>query len=210
MVWLKRALLALAVLALLLIGGGLLLPASVHVERTVVVNVPESQVFAMVNSFERFNEWSPWAQLDPNTRYEFAGPGSGVGAIMRWQSDDPSVGSGSQEIIESTAPTLVRARLLFNGQDEAISFHRLTPMEAGTELTWGFDANFGYDLVGRWVGYLMLDGMIGADYEKGLARLKTVLEQAPVPPMPAPAATETPAANPEAVPDTTTTPAATG
>ncbi|MFZ5844005.1 MAG: SRPBCC family protein [Pseudomonadota bacterium] len=178
MVWLKRIAVLLLVLAAVIIGGGLLLPDRAHVERSIVINVPQSQVFTMVNGFERFNEWSPWAKLDPNTRYEFKGPSQGVGAFMSWTSQDAGVGSGSQEIIESTPPTLVRVKLLFEGQDGAVSFHRLEPMETGTKVTWGFDAEFGNDLIGRWFGYLMFDSMLGADYEAGLANLKTVLEQA--------------------------------
>ena len=198
MVWLKRILVLILVLAAVIVGGGLLLPDRAHVERSIVINVPQSQVFTMVNGFERFNEWSPWAKLDPNTRYEFKGPSQGVGAFMSWTSQDPGVGSGSQEIIESTPPTLVRVKLLFEGQDGAVSFHRLEPMETGTKVTWGFDAEFGNDLIGRWFGYLMFDSMLGADYETGLANLKAVLEQAAS----APANEATPPALPAAPSET--------
>ena len=196
MVWLKRILILVLVLAAVIVGGGLLLPDRAHVERSIVINVPQSQVFTMVNGFERFNEWSPWAKLDPNTHYEFKGPSQGVGAYMSWSSQDAGVGSGSQEVIESTPPTLVRVKLLFEGQDGAISFHRLEPMEAGTKVTWGFDAEFGNDLIGRWFGYLMFDSMLGTDYETGLANLKAVLERAAS----APATTPTEQAAPPATP----------
>ena len=202
MVWLKRILVLILVLAAVIVGGGLLLPDRAHVERSIVINVPQSQVFTMVNGFERFHEWSPWAKLDPNTRYEFRGPSHGVGAFMSWASEDPGVGSGSQEIIESTPPTLVRVKLLFEGQDGAVSFHRLEPMETGTKVTWGFDAEFGNDLIGRWFGYLMFDSMLGADYETGLSNLKTVLEQATSAPAPASETAPTPITPSESPADT--------
>lgn len=208
MVWLKRLAVVLAALIAIIGGGGFLLPSSAHVERSTVINVPEAQVFAMVNSFERFNEWSPWAKLDPNTRYAFTGPVSGVGAGMSWMSDNAAVGNGSQEIIESTAPTLVRVALKFDGQDSAISFHRLEPMETGTKVTWGFDAEFGNDVIGRWFGLLMFDSMIGGDYEKGLSSLKTVLEQQSVNP-PAEPATRAPEAPQPELPTESTEPAGT-
>lgn len=180
MIWLKRIAMVLAALIGVAVVVGFLLPASVHVERSVVVVVPQQQVYDAVNGFESFNEWSPWATLDPNTRYEFSGPQAGVGARMSWASDDPAVGVGSQEIIESTAPTLVRVRLRFDGQDDALSFYRLEALEAGTKITWGFDAEFGNNLIGRWFGALMFDSMIGADYQKGLDKLKILLESKPV------------------------------
>jgi len=208
MVWLKRIAIVLAVLAAVCVGGGLLLPSSAHVERSNVINVPQDHVFAMVNSFARFNEWSPWAELDPNTRYEFSGPVAGVGAGMSWASEDAAVGTGSQKILESTAPTLVRVQLEFVGQSGAVAFYRMEALETGTRITWGFDTEFGNDLIGRWFGYLMFDSMIGGDYENGLSKLKTVLEQQPPAPSPVespvtdPAIDATP--NPEAEPTTAT------
>lgn len=177
MLWFKRIAITLLVLALIIVGGGFLLPASSHVERSTVINVPQAQVFTMLNGFERFNEWSPWAKLDPNTQYEFKGPSQGVGAFMSWASQQAGVGAGSQEIIESTPPTLIRVKLAFVGQGDAVAFYRLEPMETGTKVTWGFDTEFGNDVIGRWFGYLMFDSMLGADYELGLSNLKMVLEQ---------------------------------
>lgn len=205
MLWLKRILIVLAVLAVLIIGGGFLLPSSAHVERSSVINVPQMQVFAMINSFERFNEWSPWAELDPNTKYSFTGPVSGVGASFAWDSADAAVGSGSQQIIESTPPTLVRVQLKFVGQGDAVAFYRLEPMESGTKVTWGFDTEFGNDVIGRWFGYLLFDRMLGADYEKGLQKLKTVLERAEPAAQDAPAPAPVPVEpGPEPVADTAT------
>lgn len=205
MLWLKRILIVLAVLAVLIIGGGFLLPSSAHVERSSVINVPQMQVFEMINSFERFNEWSPWAELDPNTKYSFTGPVSGVGASFAWDSADAAVGSGSQQIIESTPPTLVRVQLKFVGQGDAVAFYRLEPMESGTKVTWGFDTEFGNDVIGRWFGYLLFDRMLGADYEKGLQKLKTVLERAEPAAQDAPAPAPVPVEpGPEPVADTAT------
>lgn len=180
MIWLKRILIALVIVAALIGGGGFLLPSTAHVERSVVIHVPQAQLFTVVNSFDRFNEWSPWAELDPQTRYTFGGPSTGVGANMSWASADPAVGAGSQEIIESSPPSLVRVKLVFEGQGDAIAFYRLEPLEDGTKITWGFDSDFGNDVIGRWFGYLLFDSMLGADYDKGLSKLKMVLEQPPV------------------------------
>ncbi len=204
MIWLKRVAMVLAALIGLVVVVGLLLPASVHVERSVVVGVPQQQVYDAVNSFESFNDWSPWATLDPNTRYEFSGPRAGVGARMNWASEDPAVGVGSQEIIEATAPTLVRVRLKFEGQDDALSFYRLEALETGTKITWGFDAEFGNNLIGRWFGALMFDSMIGSDYQKGLDKLKTLLESRPVTSEPPVSEPQSPVSAPEPVIDQTT------
>jgi len=50
--------------------------------------------------------------------------------------------------------------------------------EHGTLLEWSYDANFGSNLFARYMGLLM-DGFVGKDYEKGLARFKVYIETMP-------------------------------
>ena len=52
----------------------------------------------------------------------------------------------------------------------------LEPEGDTTRVRWQFDTEFGWDLLGRYVG-LMLDGMIGTSYDKGLKELKARIEQ---------------------------------
>jgi hypothetical protein len=172
---LKRVIIGLVTLIALVVVIGFLLPRQVHVERSIVINAPQSQLFEALNSFKRFNEFSPWAALDPNTQYTYEGPESGVGARMSWVSNDSDLGSGTNEIVESKAPDLIRTKLDFGGQLAEAAF-RFEPAAGGTRVTWGFDGDLGNNPVMRFVG-LMFDKWIGSDYEKGLARMKQVMEQ---------------------------------
>ena len=169
----KWVLAAIAAVGLVLALGGLLLPATTHVERSVVIDRSPEQVFATLNSFERFSAWSPWAEYDPQARYTFEGPASGVGARMRW-SGNRSVGSGSQEITTSEPHRRVVVALDFDGS-QAQAAYLLEPEGDGTRLTWAFDTEHGMNPFKRWLG-LLFDRMIGADYEKGLRKLKSLLE----------------------------------
>ena len=172
---LKRVIIGLVTLIVLLVVISFLLPRQVHLERSIVINAPQAQLFEALNSFKRFNEFSPWAALDPNTQYTYEGPESGVGAKMSWVSNDPELGSGTNEIVESRSPDLIRTKLNFGGQLAEATF-RFEPADASTRVTWGFDGDLGNNPVMRFVG-LMFDKWIGSDYEKGLARLKQVMEQ---------------------------------
>jgi uncharacterized protein YndB with AHSA1/START domain len=173
---LKRLLKALLVLVVVFCAGGFLLPATTRVEREITIARPPADVFAMVDSFRRFNEWSPWHGRDPKTVYTYEGPERGVGASMRWSSEQSDVGKGRQTILESMPDQRVRIRLEFEGQGDAIATIALTPAGDGTRVVWDFEAAHGMNPVSRWFG-LLFDRMIGPDYEQGLAQLKTALER---------------------------------
>lgn len=174
---LKWLLAILVVLGVVLVGGGLLLPASSHLERSVIIERPQADVFATLNSFQRFNEWSPWFDLDPGAKYTYSGPVAGVGAKMAWAGNS-SIGSGSQEIIDSVPDDRIVNSLDFGGS-QATAGYRLTTEGSGTLVTWSMDSAHGYNPVNRWFGAFLLDDMIGKDYEKGLAKLKVMLESGP-------------------------------
>ncbi|MEQ1569990.1 MAG: SRPBCC family protein [Myxococcota bacterium] len=178
----KKALayLAVAVLVLVVLGvaGTFLLPRVVVVERSVHVDRPPCTVFAMVNGFGRFNEYSPWARLDPATKYTFSGPAEGPGAAMAWSSDDPSVGNGAQDVVASHACESVEVALHFEGMSDAAVAWKLTPKDGGTDVTWSMTSDMGNNPIGRVMG-TQLDGMIGPDYEKGLASLATLVAALP-------------------------------
>ena len=172
---LKRVITGLVTLIVLLVVVGFLLPRQVHVERSIVINAPQAGLFEALNSFKRFNDFSPWAALDPNTQYTYEGPESGVGARMSWVSSDPELGSGTNEIVEPRAPDFIRTRIDLGGQLAEATF-TFAPADGATRVTWGFDGNLGNNPIMRFVG-LMFDKWIGEDYEKGLARMKQVMEQ---------------------------------
>lgn len=174
----KKIALALVVIVVALAGIGLLLPRRPHVERSIVIAAPRATVFTLVNGFGSFNKWSPWAARDPQAQYAYEGPAAGIGAKMSWTGDPKKVGSGSQEITASVPYERVTTRLDFGAQGNATAQFTLTPEGDAIRVTWGFDADLGMNPVGRYFG-LMFDGLIGPDYERGLAGLKTLAESLP-------------------------------
>lgn len=164
-------------LALLLLAG-FLFPREVTLEHNVTIDRPPEAVFPYLNNFRNFNRWSPWYQLDPETTYEYDGPGEGVGSIMRWHSENPNVGSGSQKIVASEPYSLVRTELDFGEQGTADAEFRLRPQDGGTRVTWWFRTDMGAGPVARWMG-LLVKQMVGDSYQQGLEKLKEVAESSP-------------------------------
>lgn len=171
----KNLLLGLLALIALLVVVGMFLSDNVHVERDTVIAAPPAEVFPLLTNMRAFNRWSPWADLDPDALYTFEGPDDGEGARMTWASENPSVGNGSMDIIESVPHKLVRYQLDFGSQGDAVAYMTLMPEGNGTRVAWAFDTEFGYNIVGRYLG-LFLDNWVGSDYEKGLVRLKNLVE----------------------------------
>lgn len=173
---LKTLLLGLVLLLAVVWVVGLFLPDSAHVERSISIKARPEIVFDLIDDFESFNRWSPWARKDPRTQYSFTGPESGVGAMMSWHSENPGVGTGSQQIIVVEPLRRVVVELDFDAQGMATAYYEIQPENTGTRVTWGFDTDFGNDLLGRYLG-LFLDILVGADYEAGLANLKELAEK---------------------------------
>jgi effector-binding domain-containing protein len=164
--------------------GGLFLPKTVHVERSVDIDRPPATVFVLLNNLEKFPAWSPWSERDPDIIYEYSGPASGTGARMSWSGDPRLVGNGWQEIVASEPWSLVRVKLDFEQQGKAEAYFQIEPATAGAAVTWGFDTNlvegqgFFGSLLARYFG-LFFDQWVGSDYELGLERLKVFAESFP-------------------------------
>ncbi|MBY0423494.1 MAG: SRPBCC family protein [Parvularculaceae bacterium] len=175
----RRILIGVFAFAVIVVGLGFLLPDRVHVERSVMINAPREEVFARVADFRRWNEWSPWADLDPKTAYEISG--SGLGSRMVWSSTNPKVGSGSQEIVGYEPPSVLKTKLDFGGNGGGEATMTLIDEHGATKVVWTLDTRMRAGVpvymqpVGTYMGFFM-DGMIGKDYEKGLAKLKAAAE----------------------------------
>src|SRR5258708_12237144 len=141
------------ILAIVVVFGVVvaLQPAQGHVEKSMVINAAPSVVYAQLNSFKTFTAWAPWAKMDPDAKYTFEGPESGVGAKMSWESK--KIGKGSQWIAESEEDKRIKNGLSFDGFDgTAYAEFVLAPEGDGTKITWTYDgANPGVTGKAMWV-----------------------------------------------------------
>jgi effector-binding domain-containing protein len=174
---LKRGLIVLVVVLIVLAIIGLLLPRNIHVERSVNIDRPASLIYATVNSFQLFPQWSPWQDLDPHMQQTTEGARDGVGAKLVWSGND-KVGSGSDLITASTPNQSVATDIDFGKMGVAKSTILLVPQGSATRVTWTLNIDMGASPIGHYFG-LMMDRMIGKDYEKGLSKLKTLVEGMP-------------------------------
>ena len=151
-------------------------PATFHVERSITIAAPAESAFAQVNDFHAWGSWSPWEKKDPQMKRTFDGAPAGAGATYAWAGNN-EVGEGRMTIERSVEPSLVAIKLEFLkpfAATNAATF-TFTPGPAGTKVTWAMDGRNNF--VAKAVHLVMdMNKMVGGDFERGLAALKTVAE----------------------------------
>lgn len=170
--WIAVVVLALA--AVLLVGGWLM-PATFTVTRSVSVAAPPDKVYALVADPRRWKDWSVWNRRDPAMEISYSGPPSGSGATWAWKSR--TEGDGRMTFTTAEPGQRLGYELFFPDFGTTSTGElRLKPAGAGTEVSWVMNGNFGSNPLFRWL-VPFADGMVGKDFEAGLANLKALAEK---------------------------------
>jgi hypothetical protein len=170
---LKKILLVLAALVVAFVVVGWLLPGDYRVERSLVIAAPPARVLEQAADLESWPEWSAWTRAaDPECAWEFAG--TGVGARMHW--DGPELGEGSLTLTQIDPSRGLLYDLAFeHGEFLARGGLTLAPDGDRTRVTMWSEGELGSNPIHRWFG-LAMDGMVGGQFETGLAGLKRRLD----------------------------------
>ncbi len=176
---LKIILIALAVIVVALVVIVALQPSEFRVARSTIISAPPSAVFALVNDFHKWEAWNPWGKIDPAMKQTYEGAPAGTGAIYTWAGNN-EVGEGRMTIIESRPSELIRVKLEFFKPFAATNTAEFTfkPEANQTAVTWSMfgDNNFMAKAIHLFIN---MDKMIGGQFEKGLAEMKSVVETSP-------------------------------
>jgi len=173
---LKKILIVLVIIIIVLVGVVAVQPADFRITRSATIAAPPAAVFEQVNDFHKWNDWSPWAKLDPNAKNTFEGPAAGLGAKFAWSGNN-EVGEGSMTITKSKPSERILMDLVFVKPFAGTSVAEFTfrPDGAGTAVTWSMSGRNNF--IGKAVSLCMnCDKMVGGQFEKGFANLKTVVE----------------------------------
>jgi len=176
---LKRILIALAVIVIVFVGVVAMQPSEFRIVRTATIAAPAPAVFAQVNDFHNWEAWSPWAKLDPAAKNSFEGAAAGAGATFRW-AGNKEVGEGSMTITESRPSDLIRIKLEFLKPFAATNTTEFTFKPEGnqTAVTWSMAGKNNF-IAKAFCLFMNMDKTVGGDFEKGLARMQSVVQAAP-------------------------------
>ncbi|KAA0989792.1 GNAT family N-acetyltransferase [Dyadobacter aurulentus] len=174
----KKALyIILGLIAIILIAA-VIMPKEYAVEKDVVINKPNAEVFTYLKSLKNQNEWSVWARRDPNIINTFEGTDGTVGFVSKWTGND-EVGTGEQEITKIEEGSRIDTQLRFLEPMESTSdaYMITEPIDpTSTKVRWGFTGKMPIPM-NVMLPFIGMESMIGKDFEDGLANLKQNLEE---------------------------------
>jgi hypothetical protein len=167
---------ALAALVALFLVVVAMQPSEFRVVRSATMAAPPSDVFAQVNDFHKWEAWSPWAKRDPNMKQTHDGAPAGTGAIYSWAGNS-EVGEGRMTLTESRPNERIQIKLEFFRPFAATNSAEFTFKPEGNQtlVSWSMAGNKAF-MVKAFSLFMSMDKMVGGDFEKGLAQMKSVVE----------------------------------
>ena len=177
----KKILLALiGVIALVLLVAALM-PKDFKIEKEIVINKPQSQVFNYLKMVKNGNEWNPWMKKDfnkgPNDVQSFKGEDGAVGFVNSWSSDDKELGVGEEQITAIVPNEKIELELRLIKPAKAthhISFTTVSVGENQTKVTWTMTGrnDFPFNIV-----CFFMQKEASKNFVTGLNDLKAALEK---------------------------------
>ncbi len=171
----KILLFIVAIIALFLIVA-LFVSKEYKVEKSITINKPKTEIFNYIKSLKNQDNFSKWASLDPSMKKSYTGTDSTVGFTSHWEGND-KVGKGEQEIKKITEGQRMDFELRFEKPMKDVAQAYMTTDSTGANQTlvkWGLTGHMTYPMN---IMGLVMDKMVGGDFEVGLANLKALQEK---------------------------------
>ena len=170
---LKKVLIGLIGLVVAFVGVGLFLPSEYMASRSIEIAAPSHVIFDLVDDLKKNEQWSPWIKADPTMKLTFGDKTKGEGATYDWTSENS--GDGTITILKSVPHTSIENALDFKSQGKGTGSWTFAESGDQVKVTWSMKGDAGSNIVGRYFG-LVIDSMVGSQFEAGLADLKKISE----------------------------------
>ena len=149
-----------------------------HVSRSMVIDCSTVEAFERVKDFSTWTEWSPWLPADPDAIVTISRDPASLDSHYHWEGD--LVGEGHMVNLE-----------LNEGRSIHQSLDFIKPWKSNSKVTWEFaQTDHGTKVTWNMVGSLpwfmfwmkgMMTGFISMDYDRGLLKLKDLIELGTIP-----------------------------
>jgi len=158
-----------ALLLILFLGIGFLLPGRWAIEREHTIAATPAEIVPYLDSPTGWEAWVPW----PEAGAALSGPERGEGATRSW--DDAEWGDGVFTIVRVEGDRRVEYEVTVEeGTMRTRGSLTLTPVQGGTRVVWEETGDFGRNPLMGWMARLM-DKVQGRELERSLIRLEELL-----------------------------------
>ena len=165
------------IIALLLIIG-LFVKKGYVIERSVLINKPQQDVFNYVKIMRNQEHFSKWVMKDPDMKKDFRGTDGTEGFVYSWNSIDNQAGEGEMEIKKITGQERIDMEIRFVRPMKAVSDAAFVLETVGnqTKTKWSFKSDMKYPMNVMML-LVPLEKMLAKDMDQSLAMLKSNLEK---------------------------------
>jgi uncharacterized protein YndB with AHSA1/START domain len=149
-----------------------------RVFRSRLLHASPAEVFAVVNDFSRWKDWSPYYRRDPEAVLTPSGPSAGKGAVLEWRGKQS--GAGRMELLHAVPNERVEARVDFQAPMKATHLitWEMSPAEGGgTEFAWTMTGEQPWFLALA-MRLFRLDRTLAAQFDEGMDHLAALLDAA--------------------------------
>lgn len=152
-------------------------PDTFRVHRTASIKAPPEKVFALINDFRAWPQWSPYEHKDPDMKRTYGTTTSGKGAVYEWDGNK-NVGSGRITITDTSpsSKVMIDLDMLKPFAAHNLVEFNLAPTGEGTDVTWAMRGAVPFPAKIIHV-FFNVDKMVGSDFTAGLANLKALAER---------------------------------
>lgn len=171
---LKKILVVVLAIILILVVTMFVIGKKYHFETSTVLHAPIEKVYAQASSSQKFNQWNPWMDLDPSLKVSYTGTQGEVGDEYCWEGND-DVGKGCHVITELILNQKISTKMMFKipFESDATSDILLQKEGDNTKITWSMDCELDYPMN---LMKIFMDSQMKKSYDKGLNKLKTLVE----------------------------------
>lgn len=163
----------LAAMVGILIAIGFFLPTHYTVTRSQLIQAKPASIHAHVNDLTKWDGWAPWKEKDPSLVVTLGEKKSGVGASQSWSGQ---AGDGALTITKSSENEGIDYDLSFSdGKYQCSAFIHYEDIAGSTQVTWTMEGDMVVPVVGGYLA-LTMDKTVGSMFQRGLAKLKRVVE----------------------------------
>ena len=171
----KKIFLAIVIFIILLVIVAFFLPMNYHVERSTVIKGDKALIYDLTSNLNKWDIWTPWTKKKDSTAvFELIGPDGQVGTMRKW--DGKVIGNGQMTLTQLIPGELVGYDLSFQkGKYNSKGKVSIEAKGDSAKVSWTDEGNLGYNPISRYMGLFMAK-MMDPEFDKGLAKLKKVVE----------------------------------